>query len=126
MASSRLSRLALVLVLAAATAAAQAPTRVRGKITAVDGDTIAVDGKARVRIGDKTEIVYTQPLAGWHESSVQASSSLQFGGGPLTQAPLPQVSFVVHASPSLQGVPSARDGSLHAPVVGLQTPASWH
>ena len=63
MASSRLSRLALLLVLAAATAAAQAPTRVRGKITAVDGDTITVDGSARVRIGDKTEIVYTQPIA---------------------------------------------------------------
>jgi len=63
MASSRLSRLALLLVLAAATAAAQAPTRVRGKITAVDGDTITVDSKARVRIGDKTEIVYTQPIA---------------------------------------------------------------
>src|SRR2546422_6288384 len=63
MASSRLSRLALVLVLAAATAAAQAPTRVRGKITAVEGETITVDSKARVRIGDKTEIVYTQPIA---------------------------------------------------------------
>jgi len=63
MASSRLSKLALVLVLAAVSAAAQAPTRVRGKITAVDGDTITVDGKARVRIGDKTEIVYTQAIA---------------------------------------------------------------
>jgi len=63
MASSRLSKLALLVLLVAASAAAQAPTRVRGKITAVDGDTIAVDGKARVRIGDKTEIVYTQPLA---------------------------------------------------------------
>src|SRR5438309_5564828 len=63
MASSRLSRLALLLVLAAATAAAQAPTRVRGKITAVDGDTITVDGSARVGIGGKTEIVYTQPIA---------------------------------------------------------------
>jgi len=63
MASSRLSKLALLVLLVAASAAAQAPTRLRGKITAVDGDTIAVDGKARVRIGDKTEIVYTQPLA---------------------------------------------------------------
>jgi hypothetical protein len=63
MASSRLSRLALLLVLVALGAAAQAPTRVRGKITAVDGDTITVDSKSRVRIGDKTEIVYTQPIA---------------------------------------------------------------
>ena len=63
MASSRLSKLALLLVLAAATAAAQAPTRVRGKITAVAGDIVTVEGKTQVRIGDKTEIVYTQPIA---------------------------------------------------------------
>src|SRR5216684_4316768 len=63
MASSRLSRLALLLVLAEATAAAQAPTRVRGKITAVDGDMITVDQKTHVHLGDKTEIVYTQPIA---------------------------------------------------------------
>ena len=63
MASSRLSRLALLLLLAAATAAAQAPTRVRGKITAVAGDIVTVEGKTQVRIGDKTEIVYTQPIA---------------------------------------------------------------
>ena len=63
MASSRLSRLALVALLVAASAAAQAPTRVRGKITAVAGDLVTVDGKTQVRIGDKTEIVYTQPIA---------------------------------------------------------------
>ena len=64
MASTRLSRLALAALLGVALAAtAQAPTRVRGKITAVDGDTISVDGKTRVRVGEKTEIVYTQPIA---------------------------------------------------------------
>ncbi|HZE60734.1 MAG TPA: hypothetical protein VE085_09275 [Burkholderiales bacterium] len=67
MASIRRSSAALVLVLAAATlagtAAAQAPTRVRGKISAVEGDMIVVDQKTRVRLGDKTEIVYTQPIA---------------------------------------------------------------
>src|SRR5829696_4936807 len=67
MASSRLSKLALLLLLAAATAAAQAPTpqstRVRGKITAVQGDAITVDEKIEVRVGDKTEIVFTQPIA---------------------------------------------------------------
>jgi hypothetical protein len=63
MASSRLSRLALALVLVAVSAAAQAPTRVRGKITAVAGDVITVDQKTQVRLGDKTEIVYTQPIA---------------------------------------------------------------
>src|SRR6266850_5053145 len=63
MVSSRLSSLALLLVLVAASAAAQAPTRVRGSITAVDGNTITVDQKTRVRLDDKTEIVYTQPIA---------------------------------------------------------------
>src|SRR5947207_8918468 len=62
MASIRRSSLALVLVLAAATAAAQ-PTRVRGKITDVQGDMFTVDQKTHVRVGDKTEIVYTQPIA---------------------------------------------------------------
>jgi hypothetical protein len=35
---------------------------VRGKITAVDGDMISIES-TRVRIGEKTEIVYTQPIA---------------------------------------------------------------
>jgi hypothetical protein len=63
MASSRLSRLGLVLALVALGAVAQAPTRVRGTISAVDGDMITVEGKTRVHLGDKTEIVYTQPIA---------------------------------------------------------------
>lgn len=63
MASSRLSKLALVLILAAASAAAQTPTRVRGKITAVEGDRVTVDQKTHVQVSDKTEIVYAQPIA---------------------------------------------------------------
>ena len=63
MASIRRSSLALVLLLAAATVAAQAPTRVRGKITEVHGDMITVDQKTHVHLGDKTELVYTQPIA---------------------------------------------------------------
>lgn len=63
MASIRRSSLALALVLAATTVAAQAPTRVRGKITDVQGDVLVVDQKAHVHLGDKTEIVYTQPIA---------------------------------------------------------------
>ena len=62
MASSRLSKFALFLVLATAAAVAHAPTRVRGTITAVQGDVIVVDGK-EVKIGPKSEIVYTQPIA---------------------------------------------------------------
>jgi len=46
----------------------------------------------------------TQPLAGLHESSVQALPSLQLGGAPPTQTPPEQVSFVVQALPSLQGL----------------------
>ena len=63
MASIRRSSVALVLFLAAASVAAQAPTRVRGKISAVEGDMIVVDQKTHVHLGDKTEIVYTQPIA---------------------------------------------------------------
>jgi len=58
MASSRLNSLALLLALVALGASAQ--ERVRGAISAVDGDTITVAGK-KIRIGDKTEIVYAQP-----------------------------------------------------------------
>jgi len=44
-----------------------------------------------------------QPLAGLHPSVVQPLPSSQFGAGPPTQLPPAQVSFVVHALPSLQG-----------------------
>ena len=62
MASILRSSFALVLLVAAATAAAQ-PTRVRGKITEVQGDMFTVDQNTHVHLGDKTEIVYTQPIA---------------------------------------------------------------
>ena len=63
MASSRLSKLVLILAALALSAAAQAPTRVRGTISAVDGNTLTVDGKTQVIVGEKTEIVFTQPIA---------------------------------------------------------------
>src|SRR5262245_15969890 len=47
--------------------------------------------------------IWTQPTAGAHASSVQGLPSSQAAGGPLTHTPFPQVSFVVHALPSLQG-----------------------
>src|SRR5438045_8648952 len=59
MASSHLSKLALLLALVALGASAQ--ERVRGVITAVKGDVISV-GDKQVRVGDKTEIVYAQPI----------------------------------------------------------------
>ena len=61
MASSRRSSLVLLAAAFAWQAAAQAPERIRGVIAAVKGDAITVGGK-QVRIGDKTEIVYTQPI----------------------------------------------------------------
>ena len=63
MASSLRIRFVLVLALVAATALAQAPTRVRGTITAFDGKALTVDGKVQILVEDKTEIVFTQPIA---------------------------------------------------------------
>jgi hypothetical protein len=49
------------LALALFVTAGNAQERVRGVITAVKGDVITV-GDKQVRLGDKTEIVYTQPI----------------------------------------------------------------
>jgi hypothetical protein len=59
MASSRLSKLALVLALVALGASAQ--ERVRGVISAVKGDVISVGGK-QIKVSDRSEIVYAQPI----------------------------------------------------------------
>ena len=40
--------------------------------------------------------------------------------------PLWQASAVVQAFPSLHVVPFAAVGFVHAPVEGLQVPATWH
>lgn len=63
MASTRRNSVALLLALVALSAAAQAQTRVRGNISAVAGDMITVDQKTHVHVGEKTEIVYSQPIA---------------------------------------------------------------
>ncbi|HEX6691564.1 MAG TPA: hypothetical protein VF110_10505 [Burkholderiales bacterium] len=60
MASSRLTSLALLFV--ACAAVAQAPTRVRGTVESFDGKALVVKGAAPIRVGEKTEIVYTQPI----------------------------------------------------------------
>jgi hypothetical protein len=52
----------LFLMVASASVLAQA-TRVRGTITAMDGNTLTVDGTTQVLVGEKTEIVFTQPIA---------------------------------------------------------------
>ena len=63
MASNHLSKLVLVLAALALSAAAQAPTRVRGTVSAFDGTTLTVDNKTQVLVGEKSEIVFTQPIA---------------------------------------------------------------
>ena len=60
MASSRLTSLALLFV--ACAAVAQAPTRVRGSVESFDGKTLVVKGSSPIQVGEKTEIVFTQPI----------------------------------------------------------------
>src|SRR6266849_2358938 len=62
-------------------------------------------------------LVCTQPVAGLQLSSVQTLPSSQLGAGPPTHAPPAQVSLVVQAFPSLQGL-----GLLTCthPLAGLQ------
>jgi hypothetical protein len=70
------------------------------------------------------------PLAGSHvPASWHWSDAVQITGAPATQVPASQTSPFcppVHASPSLQRVPSAAAGLVHWPVPGSQTPAVWH
>ena len=61
MASGRLNSF-LALLLACGAAAAQEPTRVRGKISGFDGRTLTVDGKTQVELGETTEIIFLQPM----------------------------------------------------------------
>jgi hypothetical protein len=64
MASIRLSSFLIVAgVMALGAVEAQAPSRLRGTITAVDGKTLTVDGKERVSFDEKSEIVFLQPIA---------------------------------------------------------------
>ena len=83
MASSRLSKLALLLALVALGATAQ--ERARGVITAVSGDEISVAGK-KLRVGDKTELLYMQPivLGDIKPDSFLAVTSQKGPGGQLT------------------------------------------
>lgn len=63
MASGLRTRAFLLVLLALGFTPAEAQTRVRGTITAADGNSITVDDKTQVRLGEKTEIVFTQPIA---------------------------------------------------------------
>jgi hypothetical protein len=57
--SARLTSLALLFV--ACVAFAQAPTRVRGEIEAVEGNALIVRG-LRILLSEKTEILFVQPI----------------------------------------------------------------
>jgi hypothetical protein len=61
MAFIRLSSLFLLMLCTAV--AAQAPTRVRGTIVAFDGVTLSVQGGGLIRVDDKTQIVFAEPIA---------------------------------------------------------------
>jgi hypothetical protein len=66
---------------------------------------------------DAVLFVFTQPVAGTHESSVHGLLSLQFGAEPPTHTPAAHVSDVV------QALPSSQDAALLAltqPVAGTQ------
>src|SRR5690348_17071735 len=62
MASSLRNSLLAVLALGFLSGEIQAQTRVRGTISAADGDAITVNGE-KILLGEKTEIVFTQPIA---------------------------------------------------------------
>src|SRR5436190_474296 len=71
----------------------------------------------RPSLHDAVLFVWTQPVAGLQESSVQPLPSLQFGATPPTHDPPAHVSLVV------QALPSSQDTVLFAwtqPVAGLQ------
>src|ERR1700675_391149 len=74
----------IALVLASGLASAQ--ERVRGTITSVKGDLVTVNDKQQVRLGEKTEIVYTQPiaLADIKPGDFLGVTSMKGAGGQLT------------------------------------------
>ncbi len=63
-----------------------AQERVRGTITSVRGDVLVVNDKQQVRLGEKTEIVYTQPitLADIKPGDFLGVTSMKGGAGQLT------------------------------------------
>jgi len=81
------------LAIASAAVNAQQPTRVRGTITAFDGNVLSVKSgsgdNAAIHLTDKTAIVFTQPIAlddikpgeyVWLNAAVDADGKLTFSG----------------------------------------------
>lgn len=61
--SRRTSALVVAAIIALGVGETHAQTRLRGTISAFDGQVMTIDGKAQVLLGEKTEIVFTQPIA---------------------------------------------------------------
>jgi hypothetical protein len=57
------TRLVLLAAFTLATFAAQAQERARGTISGFDGKTLTIDGRTQVQLGEKTEIIFLQPIA---------------------------------------------------------------
>ena len=54
--------LAFALLLGSLVVEAQQPARIRGVVESFDGKTLVVKGAGSLQLGDKTEIVFTQPI----------------------------------------------------------------
>jgi hypothetical protein len=78
--------LLLPLLLVSVSIQAQQPARIRGVVEAFDGKTLTVKDAGSVQIGDKTEIVFTQPikLADIKQGDFLGVTSTKGPGGKLT------------------------------------------
>jgi hypothetical protein len=76
----------LALVLASLSVQAQQPVRIRGVVESFDGKTLVVKDAGGVQVGDKTEIVFTQPikLADIKSGDFLGVTSKKGSGGQLT------------------------------------------
>ena len=63
MASSLRTSAVVFLALLGLSLGAEAQTRVRGTITTIEADALTVNGTEKIQLGDKTEIVFAQPIA---------------------------------------------------------------
>lgn len=78
--------LLVALVLICASAQAQQPARIRGIVESFDGKTLVVKDAGSVQVGEKTELVYTQPikLADIRQGDFLGVTSTKGPGGQLT------------------------------------------
>ena len=77
---------AIVLLLTGLSAEAQQPARIRGVVEAFDGKTLVVKDAGSVQVGEKTELVFTQPirLADIRPGDFLGVTSTKGPGGQLT------------------------------------------